>query len=298
MQCSPNILCGPSGWAHPHWNSVVYPQPKPRGFHCLEHLAGLFPSVEISSSFQQIPKPELTRLWMRKVAENPQFRFTAKLHRRFTHDRILDAAEVLAFKEAFLPMQKAKKLGCILMQFPWSFRFTAENREFLIKLRRTFHEFQLVAEMRHSSWMLDEALGTLIDYRVGFCNIDQPAYTKAMPATSFLTSGIGYVRLHGRNCFNWYSDSGDPARMHRYDYLYSESELEEWKNRIDRIGRCAEATFVVFNNDAAGKAVVNALQMKAMLSGQTARQMDLLKKYPARIAQSSLFTEYNAKAVA
>ncbi len=85
------------------------------------------------------------------------------------------------------------------MQFPWSFRFTAENKDFFIRLRRAFHEFPLVAEMRHSSWMAEEAVGVFLDYRVGFCNIDQPEYTRAMPPTAYLTSGVGYVRLHGRN---------------------------------------------------------------------------------------------------
>ena len=65
------------------------------------------------------------------------------------------------------------------MQFPWSFRFTSENRAFLIDLRRTFHEFPLVAELRHASWLADEAKGTLIDYKIGFCNIPGSANINA-----------------------------------------------------------------------------------------------------------------------
>jgi len=51
-----------------------------------------------------------------------------------------------------------------------------------------FPRFALVAEMRHSSWIHDEALGTLVDHGIGFCNIDQAEYTKATPPTAFLTS--------------------------------------------------------------------------------------------------------------
>ena len=65
-----------------------------------------------------------------------------------------------------------------------------------------------MAEMRHGSWMHEEALGTLIDYHVGFANIDQAAYTKAMPPASILTSPIGYVRLHGRNPQDWQREFG------------------------------------------------------------------------------------------
>ena len=199
---------------------------------------------------------------MKKVEANPRFEFTAKLHRKFTHDRVLEATEVTAFKDGLWPLLRGHKLGGVLMQFPWAFRFTAENQDFLIRLRRAFHEFPLIAEMRHSSWLAEEAIGTFLDYRIGFCNIDQPAYTSAMPPTAHLTSGIGYVRLHGRNPKNSmgaFDRTAQPgARLRQHDYLYSESELTEWSKRIERINRFAEKTFVVFNNDAAGQSVVKS----------------------------------------
>lgn len=283
----PNSLhCGPAGWSYPHWNGLVFPKSAPRGFHAVEVLADLFDAVEINTSFYQPLKPELTRLWAAKAAHNPKFVFTAKLNRRFTHDRVLDAAEVAAFKDGLWPLVQAKKLGCVLMQFPWSFRFTEENREWFIRLRRAFHEFPLAAEMRHDSWMMDEALGTFIDYRVGFCNIDQPAYTRAMPPTAFLTSGIGYVRLHGRNPLNSLGAfEKEAARGRQHDYLYSSAELEEWKTRIDRIGRTAESVFVIANNDAGAKSVVNALQLQKMFGGtHAAVPVELRGKYREELA--------------
>ena len=171
------------------------------------------------------------------------------------------------------------------MQFPWSFRLTAENREFVIRLRRAFHEFPLVAEMRHSSWMAEEAIGTFIDYRIGFCNVDQPEYTRAMPPTSLLTSGIGYIRLHGRNPRNslgGFRSTSERGRQH--DYLYSPAELEEWAKRVEHVNRYADSTFVIFNNDAAGKSVVNALEMKATLTGVYSKApLDLRRKFPMEL---------------
>ena len=228
---------------------------------------------------------------MKKVERNPRFQFTAKLHQQFTHQRILNDSEIAAFKEGLWPLLRSRKLGAVLMQFPWAFRFTAENRDFLIRLRRTFHEFPLIAEMRHSSWLAEEALGTFLDYRIGFCNIDQPEYTSAMPPTAYLTSGVGYVRLHGRNPknamgrFERRPDSADwqAARQRQHDYLYSEAELEEWGKRLDRINKFAEATFVIFNNDAAGKSVVNALQMQSLVGVQAAAPRELRRKYPMQL---------------
>ena len=259
------VRCGPAGWSYPHWNSIVYPRPKPRGFHPLEYLAGYFDAVEINTSFYRSLRPEVARLWLNRVESNPRFRFTAKLHRRFTHDRIVSDADVDVFARGLRVLLEAGRLGCLLMQFPWSFKFTEENRDFLIRLRRAFHDFPLAAEMRHGSWTHEEALGTFIDYHVAFCNIDQPAHVKATPPTACLTSGIGYVRLHGRSYGDWFRKFEEESKVvARRDYLYSPAELAEWKERIERIQRFADEIYIVTNNDAGGRSVVNALQLQAM----------------------------------
>jgi uncharacterized protein YecE (DUF72 family) len=275
------LFCGTSGWSYPHWNGIVYPKLKPRGFHPLEDISRYFDAVEINTTFYQSIRPEIARLWIRKVAHNPKFVFTVKLGRQFTHERIMAPGDVSQFKEGLWPMLRARKLGCVLMQFPWTFRYTEENREHLIALRRAFHEFPLVAEMRHSSWMHEEALGTLIDYRVGFVNIDQAPYTKAMPPAAHLTSAIGYVRLHGRNPQDWQREFGRATKAAAaHDYLYSREELHEWKPRIDQLQQHAANTFVFANNDVGGKSVVNALQLALMLGDQRRlAPADLLRRF-------------------
>jgi uncharacterized protein YecE (DUF72 family) len=278
---SQTTTIGTAGWSYPHWEGIVYPKPHPKGFHPLEYMAQYLDMVEINSSFYRALQPEVTQVWMNRVKDNPRFQFTAKLHQRFTHWRMLQESQVEAFKQGLRPLQKAGKLGALLMQFPWSFRFTAENRDFFIQLRRAFHDFRLVAEMRHSSWMSEEAIGTFLDYKVGFCNIDQPDYTRAMPPTAFLTSPVGYVRLHGRNPANSLGAFGPDAwRGLQHDYLYSAGELTEWKKRIERLQRNAESVYVVFNNDARGQSVVNALQSQyAFDAKRTLAPYPLLCKY-------------------
>jgi uncharacterized protein YecE (DUF72 family) len=281
----PNIRCGPAGWSYAHWNGVVYPSPKPRTFHPLGYLAEYFDTIEINTSFYQTVRPEVTRLWIRQVSANPGFLFTAKLHRAFSHERLLIPAAVAAFKEGLWPLLDAGKLGCLLMQFPWAFRFTPENRDYLITLRRTFHEFRLVAELRHSSWMAEEAIGTLVDYRIGFCNIDQPQRTRTMPPTAFLTSGTGYIRLHGRTSKDWQNDFGEsPCGLPDECFLYSEAELAEWKERIGQVRKHADQTFVITNNDGRGMSTVNALQLQTMLGGSTKAPPSLLSAYPEELA--------------
>lgn len=274
MPLPPNIRCGPAGWAYPHWNGIVYPRSPERKTAGLADIAKYFDMVEVNRTFYQPIRPEVARLWMAQTARNPRFRYTVKLNRRFTHDRVLEAGELRAFTAGILPLLEARRLGCILMQFPWTFRFTAENREYFIRLRRALHEFPLVAEMRHASWAEPEALGTFIDYHVGFCNIDQTASPTAMPAMSQLTTRIGYVRLHGR------AMGSTPQHL----YLYPEAELEHWARRIGRMAEIAATLFVVTNNDGGGRAVVNALQLARMLGDERSlAPPDLIRRYPVAL---------------
>ena len=150
---SAKVLIGTAGWSYPHWNGVVYPVSRGAGFHPLELIARHTDTVEINSSFYQHLKPEVVKLWAKKVSRNPNFLFTAKLGQQFTHHRNLHDRDVAAFKEGLFPLLRAGKLGALLMQFPWSYRFTEENRDFFIRVRRAFHEFPLVAEMRQRSWI-------------------------------------------------------------------------------------------------------------------------------------------------
>ena len=263
---SSHIRIGVAGWDFPSWQGVVYPNPAPRGFHPLDFLSRRVDMVEIASSFHQFVRPELSLLWLSKIERNPQFQFTARLNREFTHERNPDPELLARFKAGMMPLQKAGRLGCLLMQFPNSFRFTPENKEFLIQLRRNLSEFPLAAELRHDSWTSPEGQGTLIDYHVGFVNLDQPAAQRATPPTSWLTTGIGYVKLHGRRCgagFAAFDDRGIGEGGN--DYLYNPAELADWKLRLERVSGFAEKTFVVFANNAGGKSLINALQMESIL---------------------------------
>lgn len=227
-----------------------------------------FDTVEIASSRTALLRPEIVNVWARKVSVNPRFRFCVSLHRQFTEDRNLDRDSVNRFHESLQPLQGRRMLGCVLMQFPWSFRFTEENRNWLIQLRRTFSAFPLVAEMRHCSWLRDEAIGTFLDYHIGFCNVDQPKHVNAMPPSSFLTSAIGYVRL---TCESRQDDG-------RLQPAYSQEDLEDWKGRIEKISRFSTSTFVIGALSTPQASERCAARLQAVCRPSSARQ----PKTPAR----------------
>jgi len=273
------ILVGPAGWSYPDWNGLVYPTHRPRGFHEAGYLARFFDTIEVNTSFYNPLRPDVVKGWIHRVERNSNFRFTAKLWQRFTHDCNATRQDEKLFKEGLNPLMQAGRLGALLLQFPWSFKNTAENREYLGGLFMQFVEYPLVLEVRHSSWNCPEILEMLSELHVGFCNIDQPVMGRSIKPTEHSTSRIAYVRLHGRNYENWFSQKQrSPAR---YDYLYSMNELQPWVERIQKVAQDSEVTYVVTNNHFQGKSVANALELVSLLSEEkVAVPENLVKRYP------------------
>lgn len=260
------IRIGPAGWLYEDWNGTVYPADGGSSFDPLAYVARYFDTVEVNSSFYGPPTPETARRWVERVAENPAFRFTAKLWRRFTHERTSawTAAEVAEARAGNEVLLEAGLLGALLLQFPWSFRRTDENREWLNDVIATFADFPLAVEVRHDSWNDPEYFRELADRNVGFVNIDQPLYGDSIAPAAHATAPVGYIRVHGRNYREWWRHE----KPHdRYNYLYTADELEPWAERareIDGAGAVQE-TFVITNNHFRGKAVANGLMLRSMV---------------------------------
>jgi len=291
MEAAGNIRIGTAGWSYKDWEGIVYPGRLKREQHPAEYLAQYFDAIEINTSFYGPLKPELAQLWCRKVAVvNPRFQFTAKLYKAFTHApggavQPTSAATLAPtekdeqdVKEGLAPLAEAGKLGALLVQFPISFKNTPPNRDYLAELVQRFHDYPRVVEVRHASWNSKEILRSFAEKGVSFCNIDQPLLGRAIAPTMHATAAVGYVRLHGRNYEQWFEHD----KPHdRYNYLYSEGELAKWKPRIEAIASKTEVTFVIANNHFEGKAAVNGLQLKHMLTGRKVKAPPtLVERYP------------------
>jgi len=204
------------------------------------------------------------------VNDHHDFRFTAKLWKRFTHERgkAWTRGEVDQVRHGFDVMMEAGKLGAVLLQFPWSFKHTEANVEWLGDVIRTFNAYPLVVEVRHTSWLAPEFLASLEEEGVGFVNIDQPLYHNSIGPSTHVTSRVGYVRVHGRNYKDWFRDKATVEQ--RYNYLYKPGELEPWVERTKEIADSpgTHEVYVITNNHYKGKAVANALMMKSMLTGE------------------------------
>jgi len=273
------IRIGPAGWAYKDWGGVVYPQKPGTKFDPLEYLARFFNTVEINSSFYRPFTAATANSWARRIA-SADFLFTAKLHRAFTHERGKGTFEdEKAVREGMDALSSQEKLGAMLLQFPWSFKNTEDERLYLAKLLDRFKDYPLVLEVRHSSWNNPQIYEWLEEIGVGICNVDQPLFGKSIKPAAVTTAQVGYVRLHGRNYQDWFREKA--PRDDRYNYLYSLDELEPWIARIKEIAAKTKQTYVITNNHFRGQAVVNALEIKSTLTEQRVpAPAPLFKKYP------------------
>jgi uncharacterized protein YecE (DUF72 family) len=286
-----NIRIGPAGWSYKDWDGTVYPDQIKKSKHPVEYLAQYFDLIEINTSFYGHIKPELGKFWCRKAkAVKPNFLFTAKLNKAFTHSPIAvlesTSARTIRYSHEDEDLAKAGlnsiaeegMLGALLMQFPISFKNTNENREHLEMLVRQFREYPLVVEVRHAGWQNEGTMRYFAEKGVAFCNIDQPVLGQAVTPSDHVTSNIGYVRLHGRRYDQWF----EPEKSSdRYDYLYTKPELESWKEKVEIVAKKADVTFVVANNHFQGKAPANALELRSMISGRKVHVPEtLLRTYP------------------
>jgi uncharacterized protein YecE (DUF72 family) len=287
-----NIFVGTAGFSYKDWAGIVYPTDlKLRKIPPLQYLAQFYDCCEINTSFYGPLRPATGKQWCTWVKDvNPNFLFTAKLYKAFTHSPLATveptSASTLRFssedekltREGLDSLAAEGKLGAVVAQFPISFKNIEENRAYLQKLIAMFGDYPLAVEVRHSTWNDSAVLHEFASSGIGFVNVDQPLLGKAMRGTTHVTASIGYVRLHGRNYQQWFAAQRSEDR---YNFLYTPDQLEPWKERIEEISEQAERTFVVANNHYLGKAAANATELKSMLSGKkVAAPKELIKTYP------------------
>jgi uncharacterized protein YecE (DUF72 family) len=272
---------GTAGWSYKDWDGIVYPQRKPQGFHPLLLLAQYINIVEINSTFYRPPPIQMTLSWIKRVADYPDFLFSVKLHQVFTHKRKgFTQKDIDNFKFGIEPLRAKSKLASILIQFPWSFINTVAHIEYLTNLFKSFGDFPLTLEVRHSSWNTPNFFGLLSEHKICFCNIDQPIFRNSIKPTAISTNpDFSYVRLHGRNYENWFKKNA--GRDERYNYLYAKEELEDWVKKIKDLGNQSKKVLVITNNHYRGQALANALQIKNIITNEKVEiPYPLLTQYP------------------
>ncbi len=255
---------GTSGWSYPpasgpgSWTGIFYPLARTDE---LKFYSQYFNTVEINSTFYRPCAPKTAESWVKRTPDD--FEFTLKAWQQFTHKKeAWLPGDVEEFKKGIAPLVEAKKLGCILFQFPASFQRTAESIERLKALLGVFDEFDKAVELRHRSW--GDNLQVLEQFDTVLAFIDEPKFRDSIRQDLGSSQSILYLRFHGRNAEKWWRHE---HRNERYDYLYRREEIQPYAVRLKEVveERAVQKAYVFFNNHPNARAVANAVMMSAEL---------------------------------
>jgi uncharacterized protein YecE (DUF72 family) len=293
------ILVGVSSWADHSLveSGLFYPDGVKTAADRLRYYSSRFPIAEIDSSYHFFPTRRNMDLWLENTPGNFVFDFRAfslftghptpvrslpksirEEHEElaehkgnlYLHHLTEDTADRLweIFTADVRMLDSAGKLGVVLFQFPPWFHPGKENREYIVSCRERLPEYRVAVEFRTGDWLseenLDETTSFLRSHGIALVCVDEPQGMKtSVPPVIEVTSSTGIVRFHGRNAENW--EKKGISAEERFDYLYSDEELEAWLPEIRRMAEQAGRVHVIFKNKSHDYSIRNAGMFMKML---------------------------------
>ncbi len=287
------ILVGTASWSDPGFVERWYPRKLPAGAR-LGWYAEHFEMVEVNSTFYGVPDERTVQRWSATTPND--FIFDVKLHQLFSfHSTAIKllppalqkGAEVDAkgkvnpspklqadlmriFLGAISILKRDKKLGVFLLQLSPAFSPRKHELNELDRIIELLNGYQLAIEFRNRGWLVDAQLHSTREFlrerSIVFVNVDAPRsdhFTIVPSEVNEVTNAnASYLRLHGRNAHAYLTGKTVAAR---FDYEYSEAEIQEVAARAEDLGRKANDVHVVFNNNNLDYAPRAALQLRKVL---------------------------------
>jgi uncharacterized protein YecE (DUF72 family) len=237
-----------------------------------------FSFVEINTTFYN--PPTLAQFLDIEKRSRESMKYAVKLHRDISHVKQYDADRgrelMREHVTAVSPLVETGRFYSFLLQLEDHVYRTPERLEYLLAVcsEAVREHVDVHIEFRHNSWHTMHALQSLKDSGIGICNTDIPPVKHAFPLKAYATTDKGYIRYSGRNLANWYPSRDQKtakdriaARNARYDYLYSDEELQELIKGQIALSRKTSVLAMAYNNHYQIKAVRNAIDNIKRLAG-------------------------------
>ncbi len=295
------ILVGTCSWTDKTLTHDTdwYPKRSMSAAERLKFYASRFPIAEADSTYYFPPSPELTRGWVERTPATftmnvkayslltghptrpdslwPDVRSAVKVEhadKRSTYASHLepDALEEAwaRFEHAVRPLQRAGKLGAVLLQYPEWFTARGSNREELAAVRQRWPDLPVCVEFRSPTWLAtpegrDKTFATLRHLDLALVVVDAPSVSR-LPAVVDVTSpSLAVIRFHGRNDDTWKKPATTAAE--RFNYLYSPTELSAWRPKIEVLAERSANVHALMNNCYQDYGVRNAADLAEVLDG-------------------------------
>jgi uncharacterized protein YecE (DUF72 family) len=306
------IRIGTCSWADEALSKYFYP-PKLPAKDRLPWYAEHFDTVEVDSTYYRLPTESMVEGWAERTPDD--FTMHVKAFGLMTRhpvkietipEDLRDAMPVdergrvdrpprelrgevfRRFLETLEPLRSAGKLGGILFQLPSYVVYKDYSLDYLQWAREQLGSDEMLVEFRHRSWLDDEnranTLSFLESIGASYVTVDAPKSDTAknlIPTVPAVTNGIAYVRFHGRNMDTWNKRGGSAAE--RFDYLYTDEELEEWVPTLKELAGESKEAYAFFNNNASSEDPENPLGRvsQAATNAQQLRRLLDMNNIPA-----------------
>ena len=292
------IRIGTSSWADPEFVRDWYPPKLPAAAR-LGWYAEHFDYVEVNSTFYAIPSRKVVERWN---SETPaRFLFDVKLHgllsrhvvkpmslppdiRRFARSNPggnlivtpeLERVVTERILEEIEPLSSAGKLGAFLLQLSPSFSPRKHELDELDHLASLLRDWRLAVELRNRNWLTDAHRDATLQFfrsrQLALVLVDAPQsehFTVMQTENQITNPKLAYLRLHGRNARAYISGR---SVAERFNYDYSEEEIDEVAGRVRELADENEDVHVAFNNNHSLYAPKAALRLKTALGLASAR---------------------------
>ena len=295
-----NILIGSASWTDKTLIDCgrFYPKEAKSAEARLRHYASQFPMVEVDSSYYGMPTPQNAQLWAERTPDD--FVFNVKAFRLFTghsaQPQVLhkDIREALGpkvprslylqdlppgiqdelwrrFIEALEPLRTAGKLGAVHFQFSPGVLRNREGMAFVEHCVQKMPDHLLAVEFRNRTWFEGDHADKTLDWetKLGVVHtiVDAPqGFANTVPCVWAVTNPkLALVRLHGRNKDTW-NITHAVSSSSRFNYWYSQDELDAMVPEVEHLAGLADAVHVVFNTNYEDQGQVNARLMRQLLA--------------------------------
>jgi uncharacterized protein YecE (DUF72 family) len=180
------VAVGASGYSYKEWKGPFYPKDLPAA-KMLAYYGERFPTVEINSTFYQMPKKEALDTQASQVP--PAFTFAFKAPGRITHQKRLKdvAAPVAHLWETVATL--GAQLGPVLYGLPPNMKKDVGRLADVLAMTPAGR--RVAVEFRHESWFDDETYAALRQAGAALCIADTEEFTVPWVATA----PWGYLRL-------------------------------------------------------------------------------------------------------
>jgi len=141
------LYIGGTSWVENNWKNVWYPSKStPKDF--LYHYSRQFHTIELNTTFYQIPSADTVFRWIEKTPED--FRFCPKFYHNISRNINKIDLNIL---DQFLKMLEnfGKRLGCSFLQLPGNYSIK-ESQYLFSFLNDLPTDFRVAIEFRHPDW--------------------------------------------------------------------------------------------------------------------------------------------------